>query len=267
VAPQHREPIGGRRLGHLLGEAGLADARLTGHEHEPAPAGSSFAQQTGGAGQLALPSDKRQAGHQARCGIRFVAHREGADGLGHALELERAERVETETGPARKQAGHQLRAQDLAGIGLVAQPAGHHHRRAEEVGFVPEGLPGVEAHPDGQTLTRHRPARRLLHGDGASQGVSSGGERPHQPVAQPFHFGAPVGGGRLGQQRVVGAEDALGVLVSGPGQQLGRAHEVGEQDGDESRGALSHCGAILSDSQLFEQGSRPDAVGRPVPIR
>jgi hypothetical protein len=81
----------------------------------------------------------------------------------------------------------------------------------------------------------HRPAALLLHGDGAAHGVGRRGEGDHEPVAQPLDLFSPVGGSGLGEEVVVGPEDALGLLVARSGQELGGPDEVGEEDGDDPR--------------------------------
>jgi hypothetical protein len=177
---------------------------------------------------------------QGDTGLRLVAQGAHRHRVGHPLQLPLAEVGEDELPLAGQEAADRLGAQDLAGFGAIAQAAGHHHRGAEVVAGVPQRLTGVEPHPERQALAPDRAARRPLHGHRRPERPGGGGERHHEPVAQPLHLVAAVGGGGLGQQVVMGPEDALGVLVTGPGQEFGRTHQVGEQDGDEAAGVLGH---------------------------
>ena len=64
-----------------------------------------------------------------------------------------------------------------------------------------------------------------------AQRKASGAEPKATMSPSPNHFtSAPLGGCSLRQQLVKRAEDALGVLVAGPGEELGGTHEVGEVD-------------------------------------
>ena len=135
--------------------------------------------------------------------------------------------------------------EDLARAAAVAEPPRDDDGRAEVVGLVDERLADVEAGADLQPLARRRAPRRLLHGDRALHGVGGGVEGDHQPVAEPLHLVAAVRLDGLAQQAVVRLEDALRLLVAGALQQLGRADEVGEEDGDGLARASSSCRRII----------------------
>ena len=201
----------------LFDEAGLADARLSGHEHQAALASGGLLEPLRETGQLLRSADQWCLGAEAPDRF-FVADLIAGDRGGQALQLELADRREGETRPADEQTGDEVGTEDLAGLGPVAEPLGQHDRGAEEVGHVLEGLAGGEANPDGQALPRHRPARRLLHGNGAGHRVGCGREGDHQSVAQPFHFVAAVLGHRIREELVVSGEDPLGFVVTGAGQ-------------------------------------------------
>jgi hypothetical protein len=78
----------------------------------------------------------------------------------------------------------------------------------------------------------HGPVGGLLHRDGTGDGVGSAGERQHQAVAGGrdlgtvvFRHGRAQGGEMLVAQRLV-------AVVPEAARQLGRADEIGEDDGD-----------------------------------
>ena len=103
---------------------------------------------------------------------------------------------------------------DAGGPGLVAEPPRDHHRRAEIVGFVPEGIADMEANPYLQPFTCGGTAGRVLHGDGAAHRVSCGRKGDHEPVAKPLHFLSTVLFGSVPQKTVVRLEDTLRLLVA-----------------------------------------------------
>ncbi len=243
VSPQDLGAVACRPLGQLLHQPGLADAWFAGHQHQPAPAGGGLRPPGPEAGKLAFPPHKWQAARDQLPGARLVVDGEGGDGLGHALQLELAQVGESEVRAAPQQTGDHVGAEDLAGLRPVAQAPGHDHGQAKVVGRLFQGLAGVESNPDGEVLAVDRPAAVLLHGDGAAHGVGGRGEGDHEPVAQPLDLLSSVGGGGSGQQIVVGPEDGLGLLVPGPGQQFGGAHQVGEEDGDDPR-PLGHAPSV-----------------------
>jgi hypothetical protein len=59
AAPQHQGTTRSRLGRQLLGQPGLADAGLAGHQHHPAPAGKGGVQVGGERGQLGLAADER----------------------------------------------------------------------------------------------------------------------------------------------------------------------------------------------------------------
>jgi hypothetical protein len=70
---------------------------------------------------------------------------------------------------------------------------------------------------------------RLLNADGAGHRIDHAGERDHQAVAQVLDLLAAVRRGDPTQELEVQPPKALGVVVTKAGEQLGRAHEVREQ--------------------------------------
>jgi hypothetical protein len=234
VAPQHEHPVPPGPLGQLFGEPGLADARLSRHHHQPPLAGGRLPETAHQAPQLCLTTDEVGARRQARPRLHLVADLEGPHRVGDTLQLQLAEIGEGEPGPAtRKEPDHHLGAEDLAAVGPITQTAGDDDGETEVVRLVPDGLTGVESHPDGEALAVDRPAGLLLHGHGAAQGVERGGEGNHEPVAQPLDLLPTMDGGRLGEQVVVGPKDLPGVFITGSREQLRRPDQVGEEDRDE----------------------------------
>ena len=146
-------------------------------------------------------------------------------------------------------------AEDLAGAGAIAEAAGGDDGGAEVVAFVAQRVAGVDADADRDALASDGTARRLLHRDRAADGVGGGSEGDHQAVAERLHLGAAVGADGVAEELVVGLEDALGVVVAGALHQLGRADEVGEEDGRRGGALGGHSGRMLSGIRGWSSGS------------
>jgi hypothetical protein len=112
---------------------------------------------------------------------------------------------------------------------VLAQAARHHHRRADVIALVAQRLSHVQSHPDRQPLARDRATRGLLDRHRAAHGVGRGREDRHQSVPEPLTTPA-VGRHRLAHQPVMCLENLPRPFVAGAVQQLGRTHQIGEQD-------------------------------------
>ena len=91
--------------------------------------------------------------------------------------------------PAGQSPGHG-RGQDLAALGVGAEPRCFDDRLSKEVPVLLGGLTGRQPHPDGERL--HVPAvvtlDCLLHPDGTGQRPAQTGEGDHESVAQALHL-------------------------------------------------------------------------------
>jgi hypothetical protein len=159
-----------------------------------------------------------------RCRHRF---RQSPDG-----ELaERSERVALAT----RQHTHQVGQDDLTGSGGGAQTRGLDDGWAEEIFVVLRRLARRHADANLQRLTMSGARGNvggLLHGDGAGDGVGSAVERQHQAVAGGLHLASVVlPDGRTQRAEVFLPQRLVGIVPESI-RQLGRADEVGEDDGD-----------------------------------
>jgi hypothetical protein len=146
-----------------------------------------------------------------------------------SLRLPRG-RIGSRTRPAANRADG-FGDQDLAAVRGVAQPAGDGHRTAVEVPVLGHRLAGVE--PDPQAPCP--PVARALHVDRAAHRRRDAGEGDHQAVAGRLHLVATVLGDRLAHRGEMLAANLVGAVIADAVQQLGGAHQVGEEDGDEGR--------------------------------
>ena len=113
------------------------------------------------------------------------------DGIGQALELYGATRLEALTASAAGQRFGHLRQQDLPPHGVVTQPRRLDHRTTEVVLLLACHLADGDADPHEERLatTAVVPVECLLHGHGAADGVGGGTEHDHQPIAEVLHLG------------------------------------------------------------------------------
>ena len=166
----------------------------------------------------------------------LVEHLTGRDRGREPLQVERPAVTKRERLFAHEQARDQGATEDLPTVGVIAEPAGDHDRRAEVVALLALHLADVQADADREPLARGAPTRRLLHRDRAAHGVGGRGEHRHQAIAEPLHLLAAMRGHTALEQSVVRSEDALRLLVAGAREQLGGVHEIGEQQGHRTRG-------------------------------
>jgi hypothetical protein len=116
---------------------------------------------------------------------------------------------------------------DLPARGGVAEPRGFDDRSAEEVAALVRRFAGGDADAD-----LRRAVRRLLRGNGAGDGVGGAVETQHEPIAGRLHLAAVVfGNGRAQSCEVCMAQRFVGVVPEAI-RQLGRADEIGEDNGD-----------------------------------
>ena len=125
----------------------------------------------------------------------------------------------------------------ICALRAVAQALGHHHRGSEEVIRVTDRLARMQADPysraarsaragcDARPPAGFRPRRPARRGSA---------ERDHQSVAEALDFLPGVTERDIAQQTEMRATQSLGQLVAEVVEQLGRAHEIGEQEGQGS---------------------------------
>ena len=185
-----------------------------------------------------VPRHRQRVG---RLDIGLVAQFVDGDRGRQTLQSQLAHGGEDEAETAFEEAGHEFGAEYLAGFGPVAEALGRHDGGPEVVSGVAQRLAGGDPDPDRKLDATDRMPGSLLHGDGAGQGVGGRGEGDHEPIAQPLHLVASIAGHGVGEDLVMGGEDPLGLFISGPGEQFGRSHEVGEQQRHQARTAFAHA--------------------------
>src|SRR5262245_64867465 len=119
---------------------------------------------------------------------------------------------------ARDQMLHNLRDEDLAGLGARADAEGGVNGRSEQTALGADGLAGIDADAELNRLTSLLPVvarESLLDGDGALDGARSRGEGRLHPVARVDDLRALVGGEALANQHVVGPNHIVRLRVTG----------------------------------------------------
>ena len=156
------------------------------------------------------------------------------DRVGQTLQVHLAQRHELLGGVATGQGPSHGRGQDLAALGVGAEPGRFDDRLSEVVPVFFGGFAVREPHPDGDRLVGPAVVTldRLLHPDGTGQGPAQAGEGDHEPVAQVLHLDAAGGADGRPQEAEVGLAQIVGRLGVERGGQLGGTHHVGEEDGD-----------------------------------
>lgn len=109
-------------------------------------------------------------------------------------------------------------------------------RRSEVVALLLECLANVQTDPKSKPFTRGRALRALLHRDRTTNCIRSRRKSDHQPIAQPFNLVSAVGRDRVGEQLVMGLENALCAFVARPVKKLGRVDQIGEHQ--------RHCAGV-----------------------
>ncbi len=229
---------------HLGDEAGLADARLAGDEHEATGAVAGGGDPPGEHFAFALAADVGRAGPEVgRAGRRLPRNVERGHRLGEALELQLADRRHLVAAAAARQHPHDLGDQHLPAVGRGAQSRRLDDRRTEAVAVLERDVAGRDADPDRerQALAAGEQVDRALHGDPGGDGLGRAGEHHEHAVAEPLHDGAAVRLRRLDQRAVVGPAQRLGPVLTDLTPERGRADEIGHED---RRGLRAHCPSV-----------------------
>ena len=181
-------------------------------------------------GSVSSPGSGGSGSHSTRCAGRGPGSPLSSSGPtdGHGRPVGRGEQR------------HDLAGQDLPAAGRGAQAGRLDGGRPEPVALLAQRVADGHADAHGQRRLRGPVALldALLHADRAGDRRADARERDHQPVAQALDLLAAGLFERLAQQREVRPPQPVGALAAQPGRQLGRAHEIGEQQGDGP--ALAH---------------------------
>ena len=278
AAEQHGGAVGVGAAAELGDQAGLADPRLAAdQEHARLAPARPFPRRREGAQRL-RPSDERalvarELGRQrdlaAAGGLPLQLPRRHRSR--EPLERQLADRREAVAAPGADERPHDVRGQDLAALGAVAQAPGHHHGGAEVVVFVADRLARMQPDAHRQRRARFTPVvalDRLLDADRAAGGVDAAGEGDHEAVAEALDLAPGVCERDVAQDREVRPPQPLGVVVAEGVEQLGRAHEVGEEQGDGAggrrwgEGAASASRSSACSARVAGEGATPSSARR-----
>ena len=133
AAPEHRRPLGARRLGQLLQRAGLADARLAFQQHHRAVAGAGVSQALAEPRQLRRAADERRLRQQRRRLVLLVRHLVRRDRVAKPLSSSAPTAEKRNACRPRSSSTTTPLHEDLPRRRLLAQPPREHHRRADVV--------------------------------------------------------------------------------------------------------------------------------------
>jgi hypothetical protein len=140
--------------------------------------------------------------------------------------------VEPVPAASTDQVSHKLRGKDLSTLCAIAQALCNHYRSAEVITFVTDRLPDVEpdAHIDAWlVLARVVAMNRLLHSDGAVQGVQRASKCHHQAIAKILDLNAVRRCDRVSKQSEMCTPQFLGRLVAELIEQRRRPNQISEQ--------------------------------------
>lgn len=232
------------RRASSLNRPRLADSRLTRHQHRRSLTRQRVVPEPEQGVELGVTPDEREstgrlqavrkgqpAGLDAITGFPFDPQRR--DGRGQPFQLEGTDGSEALRGARPRHHSHDLRAQDLATLGLCAQAGRFDHRRAAEIVVLEPGVAEADAHPNAESLdVAVIPlVDRLLHGDRGRDAVGRAEEGGHDPVTRGVDHFALVGIDRFAQDQMVTLVQHVGGIVTEAGTLRGRTHQVGEHHG------------------------------------
>ena len=142
--------------------------------------------------------------------------------------------------------------QDLAAPSAVAEAAGDDYRGAKVIRFLTDGLSDVQSDADVQAHRRIAllvmRAHRLLHRDGATDGVDGRVEGNHEAVADGLDLAPAVRRDGVAEKPEMDAAQFFGLVVAEALHQLRRANEVRKENGDGARARFDgHGRAIIGE--------------------
>jgi hypothetical protein len=295
AARQHDQRALGMGLcGGSSSVTGLADPRLTRHQHRPAswPGRGGFAQRR----DLTLPADQRllriggKHGRHPHAPAKTTSSRLGLIGkgrprrqvppaqprcpyrAGNALELEVARSLERYPVARGDQSLHEILHQDLARSRAGGEAAGDDDSQPVQIVAVGDRLPRRNAYPRGdpdltvrgvQALDRSLDLRRR------TQGAHRAPEARHHAVAERLHHPPTASDDRLPHIAHMVAPDQLHLVVSKARQQCSRIDQIAEYD-DRNAFHARHLVAPGDESVHFARRSSSIWSSRfrsPEPIR
>jgi hypothetical protein len=242
AAVQHGPAVLVAAAGELGGQAGLAGPRLTADEHD-APV-ALLDHRPPGVGQgrrLGLAPDHPDTGGRGEGGgqrhhrgpvalgrRRLPGDDEGLDGVGQALQLERAEGLERRGRPLPSEPSNDLGDQDLTTLRGRLEPSRGHDRQAVAVARLPAHVAGRDPDPHPQALVG--PGNGPLDVDRSHDGVRRGLERGHHTVSRCLHHAPAASVDHGAQSPLVIPEQPIRRRLPDLRPQLGRALDVREED-------------------------------------
>ena len=215
-----------------------------------------------------MPQARRER-HAALSGSlieRLPTDIENLHGFGQALQFQRTDPLEEERVAPSAHHPDGLRGQDLAGVGVGAEPGRLYHRVAVVVVRLERRLSAAESYAQSQLMAGADVVTvdGLLHRHGARQGGGRAAEHGHHPVAEALHLSPSGAGDGSTQQREVSLEQLVRRLRADCVTDLGRADQVGEQhrdglgDRQDSPPPVPPCRARVDGSQPeMRRGGEP----------
>jgi len=213
-------------------EPRLADPWLADEDHHPALPRTGLIQAATQLGKLRiaphqrhrlLEAERRRQRGPSLC-RRLPEDLAGRQRLGNPLQLRWTARPEAEVPARTDQRPQQLGSEDVAAVGLIAQPFGDHHRCSEIVALVTDRLTDIQAHSNSDAVDALAivvTEDGLLDSDRAAHRVDRAGEGDHESVAEVLHLLSAVRARDVTQQAEMHAPQPLGFLIPHRLQELG----------------------------------------------
>ncbi len=220
----------GARFRH---QAGLADARLAGHQDEPAGTGRGRGDPIGEQRAFPLAADVGRAGPKVAAPLeRRPGDGDGLDRVGQALQLQRPDGRQLVAAPTPSEHPHDVGGEDLPARRCAAQPGRLDHGHAEGVAVLDGDVARRQADPDGERLPllAGQDVDALLQRDAGGHRRGGAGERGEGAVAQPLDERAAVLGDHVGDEAVEAPTQVLGGVLTQRGAQLGGPDQVDHED-------------------------------------
>jgi hypothetical protein len=172
AAREDTRPLAPRQLRDLLRQARLPDPGLADDHDERSIARLCPVEEANHPRHLLRAADERCGGEESRRLLGVVLDLDDADRLGEALERLGAKVMEAERAATGEESRDGARAEDLTGLGRVAEPArGDDGGAKVAAARAPHDLADVEADADAQALAVDRPPGALLHRDRAAHRI------------------------------------------------------------------------------------------------
>ena len=249
------------------GQAGCADAGRAGEEdHSTGAGGGAVEDEADVELLLVAPHETIPMGDGRGDDGRHLARGRlvEAPSVGEALQLVVPAIGEVDLGHRPDQLAHDLGDEDLPALGLACDARGHVDCRAEDVARLLDDLTGIDADADPELAVWVCLAvvgDRTLDVKSALDCVPGGAEAHHHAVAQTLDATARVLVDRLADDGLVCLHDLVGLGEAAGRQQVGRALDVREHDGDRSFRLAR--GEAADDGVRGQRGRRVDWLAEP----